>query len=260
MVLPVDAGLGHRDGAGQRRLPARDAPACAARAWTWPPASPRCLRSSGRDVRDSSLDARSRSRPVCRSRACVTGLWQIADMERDGRALDLEAAARAMTPYVDAGFTSFDMADHYGSAEIIAGQCRALGDPDRVQLFTKWVPKPGPVTAADVRAAVERSLDAPAHRDHRPAAVPRLELRRPVVARRALPSAGAEARGADPAPRPHQRGRRAPARGAGQRHRGGVEPGELLAARSPRRRAARRACAPSTAWACSPTARCAAAG
>lgn len=89
----------------------------------------------------------------------VTGLWQIADMERDGRVLDLEAAARAMAPYVAAGFTSFDMADHYGSAEIIAGLCRAHGDPARMQLFTKWVPKPGPVTAADVRAAIERSLE-----------------------------------------------------------------------------------------------------
>lgn len=89
----------------------------------------------------------------------VTGLWQIADMERDGRTIDLDAAARAMTPYIEAGFTSFDMADHYGSAEIIAGKCRALGDPARLQLFTKWVPKPGPVSAADVRAAIERSLE-----------------------------------------------------------------------------------------------------
>lgn len=89
----------------------------------------------------------------------VTGLWQIADMERDGRTIDLDAAARAMTPYIEAGFTSFDMADHYGSAEIIAGRCRALGDPARLQLFTKWVPKPGPVSAADVRAAIERSLE-----------------------------------------------------------------------------------------------------
>ncbi len=88
----------------------------------------------------------------------VTGLWQIADMERDGRTIDLDAAARAMAPYIEAGFTSFDMADHYGSAEIIAGRCRALGDPARLQLFTKWVPKPGPVSAADVRAAIERSL------------------------------------------------------------------------------------------------------
>ena len=52
----------------------------------------------------------------------VTGLWQIADMERDGRTIDLDAAARAMAPYIEAGFTSFDMADHYGSAEIIAGR------------------------------------------------------------------------------------------------------------------------------------------
>lgn len=88
----------------------------------------------------------------------VTGLWQIADMERDGRTIDLDAAAKAMTPYIDAGFTAFDMADHYGSAEIIAGKARALGDPSRVQLFTKWVPKPGPVGAGDVREAIERSL------------------------------------------------------------------------------------------------------
>jgi aryl-alcohol dehydrogenase-like predicted oxidoreductase/enamine deaminase RidA (YjgF/YER057c/UK114 family) len=89
----------------------------------------------------------------------VTGLWQVADMERGGRTLDPGAAAAAMEPYIDAGLTSFDMADHYGSAEIIAGTCRASGDPSRLQLFTKWVPKPGPVDAAAVRTAVERSLE-----------------------------------------------------------------------------------------------------
>ncbi|MGE3471236.1 MAG: aldo/keto reductase [Vicinamibacterales bacterium] len=89
----------------------------------------------------------------------VTGLWQVADMERQGAPLDPDAAARAMERYVAAGCSAFDMADHYGSAEVIAGTCRALGDPSRLQLFTKWVPKPGPVTAADVRAAVERSLE-----------------------------------------------------------------------------------------------------
>lgn len=52
----------------------------------------------------------------------VTGLWQIADMERDGRVLDLEAVAESMAPYAEAGLTSFDMADHYGSAEIVAGR------------------------------------------------------------------------------------------------------------------------------------------
>ncbi|MFC2036457.1 aldo/keto reductase [Chloroflexota bacterium] len=90
----------------------------------------------------------------------LTGLWQIADMERDGAVLDLGAAATAMMSYVDAGFTTFDMADHYGSAEEIAGlYLRQHGAGGAVQMLTKWVPKPGPVTQEDVRAAVQRSLD-----------------------------------------------------------------------------------------------------
>ncbi len=51
----------------------------------------------------------------------VTGLWQIADMERDQRSLDLDRAAQGMKAYARAGLTTFDMADHYGSAEEIAG-------------------------------------------------------------------------------------------------------------------------------------------
>ena len=90
----------------------------------------------------------------------LTGLWQIADMERDGRTLEPEATARALDAYAQAGFTSFDMADHYGSAEIVASHLReGLGAARPVQLFTKWVPKPGPLTLGDVRAAVERSLE-----------------------------------------------------------------------------------------------------
>jgi aryl-alcohol dehydrogenase-like predicted oxidoreductase/enamine deaminase RidA (YjgF/YER057c/UK114 family) len=50
------------------------------------------------------------------------------------------------------------MADHYGSAEEIAGLFLKKRGPS-VQLLTKWVPKPGPVTREDVRAAVQRSLD-----------------------------------------------------------------------------------------------------
>ncbi|MEM7200158.1 MAG: aldo/keto reductase [Planctomycetota bacterium] len=89
----------------------------------------------------------------------VTGLWQIADMERDGRALDLDAAAAAMAEYVDAGLTTFDMADHYGSAELIAGRYLARSGRRDVQLLTKWVPAPGASSREVVRAAVQRSLD-----------------------------------------------------------------------------------------------------
>jgi aryl-alcohol dehydrogenase-like predicted oxidoreductase len=89
----------------------------------------------------------------------LTGLWQIADMERDGRQLDLDAAAAAMQAYLDAGLTTFDMADHYGSAELIAGRFRQRVGADQVQLFTKWVPAPGPTSKDKVRAAVQRALD-----------------------------------------------------------------------------------------------------
>ena len=89
----------------------------------------------------------------------ITGLWQIADMERDDREVDLDAAAQSMKAYTDAGLTTFDMADHYGSSEEIAGifSKRYAGDTD-VQLLTKWVPKPGGSTREVVREAVERAL------------------------------------------------------------------------------------------------------
>jgi len=90
----------------------------------------------------------------------LTGLWQIADLERDGSALDPSAAAGEMAPYVDAGFTTFDMADHYGSSEVIAGTfARQRGPNAGVELLTKWVPRPGRVTRDLVRAAVDLSLD-----------------------------------------------------------------------------------------------------
>ncbi len=87
----------------------------------------------------------------------LTGLWQLADMERDGRTLDLERTADAMQRYVDAGLTTFDMADHYGSAELVAGMFRSR-HTGPVQCLTKWVPKPGRVSRTDVRAAVELAL------------------------------------------------------------------------------------------------------
>jgi aryl-alcohol dehydrogenase-like predicted oxidoreductase/enamine deaminase RidA (YjgF/YER057c/UK114 family) len=78
-------------------------------------------------------------------------------MERDGRTVDRARAAAAMRAYVDAGLTTFDMADHYGSAELIAGEYRAQAPDPPVQLLTKWVPKPGPVSKADARDAVDRA-------------------------------------------------------------------------------------------------------
>jgi aryl-alcohol dehydrogenase-like predicted oxidoreductase/enamine deaminase RidA (YjgF/YER057c/UK114 family) len=87
----------------------------------------------------------------------VTGLWQVADMERAGP-LDPALAAQALAGYAEAGFDSFDMADHYGSAELIAGRflAGAVG-PGRPTAFTKWCPEPGAMTPEIVRAGVERA-------------------------------------------------------------------------------------------------------
>jgi aryl-alcohol dehydrogenase-like predicted oxidoreductase/enamine deaminase RidA (YjgF/YER057c/UK114 family) len=88
----------------------------------------------------------------------ITGLWQIADMERRSP-LDRDAAVAAMAMHADAGFTTFDMADHYGSAEDVTGLFLSTqADRTRIQVLTKWVPTPGPVTRAAVRVAIERSL------------------------------------------------------------------------------------------------------
>lgn len=93
----------------------------------------------------------------------VTGLWQVADMERGGEPIDPERASSAMLEYAGAGFDTFDMADHYGSAELITARflarCAAgeRAGRHRPTALTKWCPTPGPMTAAVVRAGVERS-------------------------------------------------------------------------------------------------------
>ncbi len=93
----------------------------------------------------------------------VTGLWQVADQERGGQALDLDAAARELAAYAQDGFDSFDMADHYGSAELIAGQFLRIAPPagtgPRPSVFTKWCPTPGPMTREVVRAGVAQRLE-----------------------------------------------------------------------------------------------------
>ena len=89
----------------------------------------------------------------------VTGLWQVADMERDRGPLDLDRAAAALRAYADAGFDTFDMADHYGSAEEIAGRMLLMpAAATRPAVLTKWCPEPGDMLPEVVRAGVGRSL------------------------------------------------------------------------------------------------------
>ena len=90
----------------------------------------------------------------------VCGLWQVADLEKGGATLDPERAADALDAYAAAGFDTFDMADHYGSAELITGRMlRRHAGKAKPRAFTKWCPVPGPMTRDTVRAGVQERLD-----------------------------------------------------------------------------------------------------
>lgn len=90
----------------------------------------------------------------------ITGMWQIADMERNGAPVDREKAVEDMIRYVESGFTTFDMADHYGTAEEVAGlfNKKYEGQYD-YQMLTKWVPPPGKISRKEVEYSVEKALD-----------------------------------------------------------------------------------------------------
>ena len=55
---------------------------------------------------------------ICR---ILNGLWQVSGAH--GR-IDPKAAVKEMFDYVDAGFTTWDLADHYGPAEDFVGEFR----------------------------------------------------------------------------------------------------------------------------------------
>lgn len=95
---------------------------------------------------------------ICR---IVNGMWQVSGAH--GR-IDPQRAIAAMFAYHDAGFTTWDLADHYGPAEDFIGEFRRRFAAERgegrlreIQAFTKWVPPPGPMTRRIVEAAVDVS-------------------------------------------------------------------------------------------------------
>ena len=88
----------------------------------------------------------------------ITGLWQMADIERE-EDIDPKAYSEKIIPYVEAGLTTFDMADHYGSSELIVGEYNLNNSTSDVLLLTKWVPKPGKVDKQSVSDAVQLALD-----------------------------------------------------------------------------------------------------
>ncbi|MFN6071016.1 MAG: aldo/keto reductase [Bacteroidota bacterium] len=92
----------------------------------------------------------------------IIGLWQIADIERKNANFNPASVVENMEAYLDAGLNFFDMADHYGSAEIIAGllyKKRKEEGKSLPVLATKWVPKHGHNSKDIVKDAVTLALN-----------------------------------------------------------------------------------------------------
>jgi aryl-alcohol dehydrogenase-like predicted oxidoreductase len=96
---------------------------------------------------------------ICR---ILNGMWQVSGAHGH---IDPKAAVESMFDHCRAGFTTFDLADHYGPAEDFIGEFRrkmaAQHGRDalsQVQAFTKWVPAPGPMTPGLVETNIDRSL------------------------------------------------------------------------------------------------------
>lgn len=93
---------------------------------------------------------------ICR---VLNGMWQVSGSH--GR-IPASRAVESMFDYVEAGFTTWDLADHYGPAEDFMGAFRQkLADRqgkaalERIQALTKWVPRPSGMT----RNLVEQNID-----------------------------------------------------------------------------------------------------
>ena len=96
---------------------------------------------------------------ICR---VLNGMWQVSGAHGY---IEPARAIAEMFAYHDAGFTTWDLADHYGPAEDFIGEYRrefakrnGAARLAEIQAFTKWVPRPGRITRRMVDDAIGRSL------------------------------------------------------------------------------------------------------
>lgn len=89
------------------------------------------------------------------------GMWQVSGAHGP---IDPSAAVTALFSLFDAGFTTFDLADIYGPAEDIMGEFRhqltdqrGPGAITQLEVFTKWVPRPGQMSRSVAEQAIKRS-------------------------------------------------------------------------------------------------------
>jgi aryl-alcohol dehydrogenase-like predicted oxidoreductase len=89
----------------------------------------------------------------------LNGMWQVSGGHGS---IDPRVAIEEMEAYLDAGLTTWDLADHYGPAEDFVGifrkKLRAEKKAEKlanVKFFTKWVPRPNKMP----RKLVEQAID-----------------------------------------------------------------------------------------------------
>jgi len=96
---------------------------------------------------------------ICR---ILNGMWQVSGAHGY---IEPARAVEEMFAYHNAGFTTWDLADHYGPAEDLIGNFRrqfatrhGVDRLSEIQAFTKWVPAPGHMTRRVVDDAIRISL------------------------------------------------------------------------------------------------------
>ncbi|CAJ2503113.1 Uu.00g105070.m01.CDS01 [Anthostomella pinea] len=86
----------------------------------------------------------------------VSGLWQLAGGHDES--IDVGGAVKEMEFLMDAGLDCFDMADHYGDAELVVGRFRATSSMN-ITALTKWCPpENGLKSFEQAEQAVDRAL------------------------------------------------------------------------------------------------------
>ncbi|KAL5340189.1 NADP-dependent oxidoreductase domain-containing protein [Aspergillus crustosus] len=87
----------------------------------------------------------------------ISGLWQLAGGHDEN--LNIETAAQAMNSLINAGLDCFDMADHYGDAELVMGKFRETSQKN-MTAFTKWCPpENGDKSFEQAEKAIDRALE-----------------------------------------------------------------------------------------------------
>ncbi|MFN6257350.1 aldo/keto reductase [Microcystis sp.] len=96
---------------------------------------------------------------ICR---ILNGMWQVSGAHGS---IAPQKAISSMFSYLDGGFTTWDLADHYGPAEDFIGEFRrqlvaqrGIDALNNLQAFTKWVPRPGKMTKEIVEKNIAISL------------------------------------------------------------------------------------------------------